>query len=728
MTTKTTLRVYLLLAGLGSSPVFAQADPWRLCPAPPMLDPQQRDHLQQLPVGSLFARAERLNSEAENHLYLRGNVELEQQGVWLSSLRADYWRDQDRLLLQQQVQLHSEGLLLQAEQAEYAPTEQRGRFDEVSFFIPGAHGYGTARTLWLRDPQRMEMAGLSYSTCPPEQQDWRLDARRLKLNQATNTGEAYHATLRFKGVPIFYSPYLNFPLEGRKSGLLPPSYGSSDRNGSDLTLPIYWNIAPNRDATFTPRHISKRGNMLGAEFRFLEARHAGEIYGSWLGSDQQTNEQRSELQLRHHARLTPHWRSELHYHGISDDDFFLDDLGQTQQSRSDSHLERRVDLRYADPQWQFLARAQGYQSLAADTPYQRLPQLQLHGSSPYRQQQPHYQLYAEAVSFSHTEDRVRGERIDIKPAISYPLRGNAWFLTPGLALRHTSYQLKNHTAEQNPQRTLAITTLDSGLFFERPIQLGRHGYLQTLEPRLFYLHVPYRRQDDLPLFDTAANTPSMASLFRDNRFSGGDRQGDAHQLSLGLTSRLLADEDGSERVRASIAQARYLRRPQLTLQPGEAAETRDYSDVFAELAVMPGGGLRLHLQEQWDPDSTQTQQRAAGVRYTPAHGQVLMANYRFYRPEAQRELELTALWPLTAQWRILVHHNRDIENRRTMLNLAGLEYESCCWTVRLLAQTRRDSISEPMHNAIMLTLELKGMASLGRSLEQSVGNDILGFY
>ena len=711
-----------LLVGL---PALADSDTgrWQLCPAPPGLSDAEHQHLEQLPANTLSAWAEHLSSERGGILRLDGDVTVEQQGVQIHAEHAHYQQQEDRLQLSGPIRLRSQGLLLEAEQAEYHPATQQGRFQQASFFLPESHSYGRAETILLRDGERMEMGQLSYTTCPPEQEDWRLSAQRLKLNQATNTGEAYHATLRFKGVPFFYSPYLNFPLAGRKSGLLPPSFGSSKENGTDISLPFYWNIAPNRDATITPRHIGKRGNMLAGELRFLEHRHSGELQAAWLANDQQTGEDRSELQLRHSARLSPRWRSELRYHGVSDDAFYRDDLGSAGHSRNESNLERRLDLRYRDPHWLFLARAQDYQSLGGTAPYQRLPQLRLHGASPQRNRQLHYRLDSEAVSFRHPDRLPTGERIDLKPQISLPMQGAAWFLTPALAWRHTEYSLQGESREV---RSMPLTSVDSGLFFERPAELAGRGFTQTLEPRLFLLHVPYREQQQLPRFDTHRNDLSFAGLFRDNRFSGADRQGDAKQVTLALSSRLLEDSTGKERARIGVAQARYLESPRVGLDT-DLEETRRYSDIIGELALSPLDSLNLQLTEQWNPDQGHSEQRQFGMRYAPRHGQQLQLNYRYYRPDEQRQADLTALWPLSPRWRILAHHNRDLEQQKSLLNLAGLEYESCCWTARLVASARRDTASEPLNHALMLTLELKGLASLGQTLEQSVGPDVLGY-
>ena len=722
------LLLTLLLAGLpvsASRATDAEDTRWRLCPLPPLLNSTQLQYLNTIPTGEIRGNADSLSAQSDQHLIMQGGVQLEQQGLRLLSDRAEYDRAGDRLSLQGQVSLRSEGLLIEGDQANYSPALQQGDFTDARFILADSHGFGSAQRISLINADQLELHQLRYSTCPPEREDWNLRASRLKLNQATNTGEAYHAILRFKGVPLFYSPYLNFPLAGRKSGLLPPSFGSSDNNGTDVSLPFYWNIAPNQDATITPRHLSKRGNMLDAEYRFLSASQAGEIQGAWLADDKLREEDRSELNLQHRARLAPRWRSELRYHRVSDEDYYQDDLGSPNQSRNESQLERRLDLRYTDTYWQFLARAQSHQTLTGNSPYQRMPQLQLRGNSLRRNNRLQYGLYSEVVRFRHDEDRITGDRLELKPSLYLPMGGTAWFLTPGLSWRHTEYRLQDQPDDSRQVRSLPLGSVDGGLFFDRPLTLAGQGYTQTLEPRLYYLHIPYREQDGLPLFDTGRSAFSFASLFRDNRFNGADRQGDARQLTLALSSRLLEDANGKERASIAIAQARYLADRRVTLHPDEPVATRHDSDIIAEVGLSPIDSLSLRLTEQWNPQSNQTEQLNAGLRFAPQAGQLIHAGYRYYRPEAQHQADMTVLWPLGRRWRMLAHHNRDLAAQQAMENILGLEYESCCWKLRLIGQARRSHADAELKNAIMLTLELKGMASLGQTLEQSVARGIL---
>lgn len=727
-------RTSIILIALAAPGAFAEpdADPgqekdrWALCA--PVVDTRAAElpPLTELAPGATQVSADEAVAEADSVTRLSGHVAVQRETAMLLGDRAQYDKRNDRLLMQGNVSYRNQGVMIDGEQAELMLNDERGSFSGATFFFPSSHGFGEAERITISDAEHAALEGLSYTTCPPESVDWQLKASELKLNQETNTGEAWHARLSFKGVPFFYSPYLNFPLEGRKSGLLPPTFGSSEENGTDISLPIYWNIAPNQDATFTPRNITKRGTMLMGEYRLLTENSNGQINGSYLGDDKLYDDDRSYFSLRHNARFSKGWRSSLVYRRSSDSDFFLDDLAGNEESGSQTHLERRADMRYSDRYWNFLARVQDYQTLSGTSPYQRLPQLRLNGEMPERTNRLRFALESEAVSFRHDTRIPTGDRLDLKPSVSLPMGGAAWFVTPTLAARHTRYQLQDYSIGDSFERTLPISTLDSGLFFDRSLQLGDAAYTQTLEPRLFYLRVPYEDQDELPRFDTGERDFSFSQMFSDNRFSGADRQGDADQLTFALTSRLLDEQSGREKLRGSIGQIHYFRDREVTLDSGDPVATRERSDIIGEIAFSPDKTLSTSLTEQWNPEEEQVERLNARLRYTPGYRKVLNMGYRYHREDNLHQADVAAFWPVARQWRVLGRYQYDLENELSLDAIGGLEYESCCWSIRVLARAQRDNIDEGLNRSIYFTLELKGLASLGRGLEDSVERGILG--
>lgn len=714
------LAIFILAHPAGAEEIDTR---WALCPVQPESNSIPIDN--NLGPGATRVDADEAFAEVKGITRLRGNVVVQRDHATLLGDLAEYDKQKDQLRIEGKVSYHSGGLRIDSRQAEMNLKKESGTFDDANFRITDTHGAGAAKHIEVADPQHANLYGLNYTTCNPQNPDWQLTASELLLDRNSNTGEAWHATLSFMGVPFFYSPYLNFPLEGRKSGLLPPTFGTSDINGTDFSLPFYWNIAPNQDATFTPRDITARGSMLMGEYRYLGSQSSATLRGSFLGNDKLYGDDRSYLSINHRARFGKGWGSSLLYRETSDSDFFRDELAFSDESTSQTHLERRADLLYNNEKWSFLARAQDYQALNGTSPYQRLPQIRLDSRQLERRDQLNISLSSEAVRFAHDTRIPTGERLDLKPTISLPLGSAAWYLTPKLAWRYTSYQLTDSTNGDHFERSLPITTLDGGLYFDRSLQLGNTPYTQTLEPRLFYLNVPYEDQSDLPLFDTGVRDFSLGQLFSDNRFNGADRQADANQLATALTTRFIDERSGQERLRATIGQLHYFEDRRVGLTATTPTDTAGTSNLIGELAFTPIDSLSLGVSEEWSPRDSREERLSTRLRFSPGKGKALSLNYRYHRAALIRQADMTLLWPLTPRWRMLASYRHDLENRGELESIGGLEYESCCWKVRLIAHERRDAVNAELEHSLYLTLELKGLASLGRGLEESVGRGIL---
>ncbi len=697
---------------------------WALCPPiAPVTPAELVPGL--LPLGVTQVTADEALAESESRTLLRGNVVIQRDEMILQGSEAEYERNQDQLLLTDNVVYHTREVTIQGDRAQVFLGTNSGEIINARFLFPEFHAFGGAGRITFQGPEHVTLEEVSYTTCPPEKEDWLLRAGDLNLDRESNTGEAYHAVLSFKGIPFFYSPYLNFPLEGRKSGLLPPTIGTSEENGTDIRLPFYWNIAPNQDATITARNITARGGMLETEYRFLGKNTSGQFNGDYLSDDKIYGDDRSYYSTRFRATPGEGWNSDLLYQKVSDAAYF-DDLGGTQESSSQTHLERHLTLTYNNPYWRFLGRAQDYQALTASEPYRRLPQLSLVGQSLRRINRPQLALESEAVRFQHDSLEPTGSRFDIKPSLSLPLEGASWFLTPKLAWRYSQYQLQDNPGGDNLVRSLPLASLDSGLFFERELSLANTPYTQTLEPRIYFLHVPFRDQDDLPLFDTSFSDFSFSQMFRDNRFNGVDRQGDASQVTVALTTRFIEDASGTERFSAAIGQIHYFQDREVTLQPGDSLESERTSDIIGELAASPIRSLNLSVTEQWNPHEQHTERLGARLRYSPDERRVLGLSYRFHRATLQRQADAILLWPLARQWRFIGRWNYDLENEKSLDTIGGIEFESCCWITRLVARAHRTTIDEELNHSILVNLELKGLATLGKRLEDAVGRDILG--
>jgi LPS-assembly protein len=306
------------------------------------------------------------------------------------------------------------------------------------------------------------------------------------------------------------------------------------------------------------------------------------------------------------------------------------------------------------------------------------------------------------------------------------MRGTAWFLTPRLALRHTQYQLKDVVGDDRPYRSQEVASLDGGLFFEREVEIAGRPLQQTLEPRLYYLHVPYDDQSNLPVFDTSDLDFTFSQLFRDNRFSGADRMGDAEQLTLALSSRLNRPDNGRELARASLGQIFYFRDRQVTL-PSQPIETDDSSSLVGELALQPRDGLSLSATAQRNLHQDVSERIGARLSYRPEPSRALSLSYSYRRDQSVRQTDLVALWPLSQHWQFLGRWHYDLETERSVDVLSGLEYQSCCWGLRLVGRAQLNTSTQEIDRSIYLSLELKGLGNIGQGLDSELERGILGY-
>jgi LPS-assembly protein len=621
--------------------------------------------------------------------------------------------------------------------AHYQLASGRGRIEQASYRVPVIRARGEAALAEFLGEQRSRYQDISYTTCRPGNSDWLLRAEALELDHAEGLGTADGASLRFKGVPILYAPTFTFPIDDRRrSGLLVPSVGYSGNTGADLSVPYYFNLAENYDLTLTPRLMSKRGLLLGGEFRFLTETTRGTVEAEYLPDDRQVddgNEQRGAASLTLDSRFNPRTLATVRAGYVSDDDY-LQDLGGSLAVTSATHIERTGELRYYGDFWRLLGRVQGYQTideaiLPDERPYSRLPQLRIDLQNPYGLAGTSYHLDAEYVYF-HRSGSVRGHRVDLYPALSVPLRRPWGHIEPKFGARYTAYQLTDNTAglNESPSHLSGVFSLDSGLFFERPLTWFGSDAVQTLEPRLFYLYVPYERQDDQPIFDTAALDFTFDNLFRENRYSGADRLGDANQATLALTSRLISDESGAELLRASVGQILYFANRRVTL-PDEPVQDDSSSTLVGELAARLGGGWQTRAGLQWDPHDGSAgtiEQALAQINYRDSNRRVFNAAYRL-RDGVSQQTDLAAIWPIGERISLIGRHNFSLQDDRLLEALAGLEYASCCWRLRTLLRRYTDSSGDDHNLAILVQLELNGLGRLGNNIEQTLERGIYGY-
>lgn len=698
-----------------------------------------------LAAGDTLIKAQRILGTRSVELVADGDAELQRDDTVLTADRVTYREPVDEAVAEGNVVLRAGQDTITGPKATLVIGESTGQFETPAYTLtrdraPTAagesarpvSGSGSADVLRLEGENQYRLKNATWSTCQASDPDWYIKARELELDYDRQVGTAQGGSIVFQDVPIFWMPWAEFPLSGqRQSGLLPPTFGSSNKTGADLAVPYYWNIAPNYDATITPRLMSRRGMQLGGEFRYLNETYRGESRVEWMAKDNLTGEERRLASIQHEQRISPQLYGSLDFNSVSDDSYF-EDLSSRIAVASQVHLLRQGSLYYSSGSWwNASALVQSYQTLNPDpdsitaTPYRRVPQLLFNGYRPGLPGGLVFDLDAEYVRFAHPDKAyAEADRLTAYPQMSLPMQGAAWFLTPKAGFHASSYEIDRPTADAGKpdsiSRNVPILSFDGGLFFERETSWFGTDFVQTLEPRLFYLRVPKRDQRDIPLFDTTLYTQSFAEIFSENRFSGGDRIGDANDLTAAVTTRLIDPETGAERLRALIGQRYYFSDQEVGLFEGqELIQAGGRTDVLAGL----GGKVTQHVSVdsylQYDTGEGQTERFNATMRYQPAYAKALNVSYRYGRNVVGyggelglEDLDVSAQWPIGRGWYGVGRVTRSLKESRVTEAIGGLEYDGGCWAFRVAVHRfaiERDDVSQ----AIYVQLELNDLAGIG---------------
>ena len=660
---------------------------------------------------------------------MSGGILLRQGTKVAGADSARYDPDQRALLLEGSVRYEDPNQQVSSESAEFSYDLGRIRFEGAQFSLRSSSSRGAAEAIEINQQGRLELDGVSYTTCPPGSNDWLLQADDIDLDSRKGVGTARGVKLRFQGVPILYAPYLSFPIsDARKSGMLTPEIGSTTRGGNDIRVPYYWNIAPNYDATITPRLLTDRGLQLQTQFRYLTKTMSGSVSADYLGSDNVRNESRQLVAIEHRQLFDNRWRNRIDFREVSDNQYF-EDLGGSLSASSITHLNRSISFDYYTDALSFFAQVQDYQTIddaitVNDEPYRRLPQLLARGVWPDRWLGIRYGFDAELVNFDR-DVGITGWRLNVAPEVAAPISGPGWFITPAAAFDYTRYDLSDTLPGQrdDPTRSLPIGSLDAGVILERTI--NGSDRLQTIEPRILFVHIPHREQSDLPVFDTITPDLNLVQLYRRNRFLGVDRIADTDQLSIGVTSRILDVSTGKELVTATIGQTRYLSESGVVL-PGEQFTNSESSDYIAEASFLLYDNLNFDIGHQWGSDGSGAVQSEARIQYRPASNKILNLAYRFRR-ETLEQGDLSWSWPISSSWNFVGRYNFSFRDRESLEEFFGLEYESCCWGLRLVSRRHISTRDGTRDSSVGLQLVLKGMTSVGTAADKLLERGILGY-
>jgi LPS-assembly protein len=731
---------------------------------------------------------------ADGNAVLNGRVTVtqDQRSVSADSVTYDY--SLDKIDVKGKVDFLDPKLRVRSDSGSYE-TVGGANFNEAFFQLMDRNGRGFAKDMEVHPDGKVALDHVHYTSCPVGIEDWSLTASKINLDTQEGEGVARNVTMRFKNVPIFYTPYISFPLgDERKSGLLFPSFGHSGSNGFDAEVPYYFNLAPNYDLTVTPGVLTARGVQLTEDFRYLTANSHGQLDATYLPNDKQLHEDRSYLRYTDITDIRRGLRFDADVANVSDSNYFQSFAVGTEQT-SVTFLERRADLLYYDDAWRIRAQLQNFQTIDIsvadiDRPYSRVPRIQADALYPIANSNFEFAFDSEAVNFLRGIGPT-GVRLNLSPEVRWSSRGPGYFFEPAVGYDFTQYDLQDAGLglPSTPTRALPYARVDTGLVFERTA--GSQGQrTQTLEPRLVYSYVPYRNQNELPIFDSGLPDLNLTELFRTNRYVGSDRIGDANQLAMAVTTRLFDTVSGTQYLSATIGQIRYFSIPRVGLPtdpltggaaqfaqnvpivnplqlPGDAlliargqpfvnyypgepiyGLTRNglaqplaltqppgsypASDIVAEVALTGYKHLGVNLDYQWNPYTSQTEKSEISVQYHPDSSRVINIGYRF-QEGILKQWDGSFAWPIAEHWNTVGRWVYSLQDRQTIEQVAGFEYKSCCYKVQLVQRrylSIRPGTTTPggtLDTSIALQLELTGLSSVGKREDSFLEQSIRGY-
>jgi len=720
---------------------------------------------------AISLEADNVESEGDTLVTLTGNAEVTQGRQTIVADQIQYYRETDRVVAKGNVEMISEnGDYLSSESIDvHAPT-QIGSIAGADFKLAESihsagdvdtvkiASRGSASTVNLEGEGLLRLEDARYTTCPEGNDAVMISARNLELDQLGGIGRARGATIRFQGVPIFYAPYLSFPInDERKTGFLTPGFGSDDDSGSIIEIPWYWNIAKNQDATITPRYYTDRGIQIAGEYRLLTQNSSTFISGEFLSDDDlyraeleaaapdgsSVDADRSIFSLRHFQQFTDRLSGSINYNDVSDVDYF-DDLRNEIGYFSATFVPRDIQLNYEADYFRVQARANEYQIIDPDIsaengPYERVPSISFSTNLPDGPFGVQYGISASFNDFSiDSEVRDEGSRIGLNPYVRLPFESIWGYVTPSLSVHHRSYSLESRQSrldptqprrsDDSPSFTVPIFSVDAGIYLEKNVNWFGQKALQTLEPRVFYAFAPDEEQDDIPIFDTSqVPLNNFSNIWRANRFFGEDRVGDTNQLTIGLTSRIIDNETGNQWLQASFGQLYLLDDLEQNLRGSREPIESGLGDFLAEVRTESNGPWTTYGFVQYDYDISEVRTASFAIGYEPKDDNRKRVSVGYYlangateaNPDARDrdQLTLNVNWPIADRWQFFASERYSLEDSESLFTDVGVEYDSCCWKFRIMGQERVSNRNiDDKKSAIFFELELTSLGSIRTGL------------
>ncbi len=667
-------------------------------------------------------------------LIFTGNAEIERDGMLVNADKLAYDKEADTFTGQGDIRIQDpSGNIFQARSIEMEVETVIGSAEDVQYSLTSIQpdgeiegtnnirAHGVAKRIDFEGHDLVTLHDATYSTCRKDKEIAVLNAGKIELDKSAGVGKARNMKLRLYDVPVFWFPYVSFSLnDDRKSGFLMPSFGSSDRSGTFIKIPYYFNIAPSMDATLSGNYYSKRGAQLQGEYRYLNSRGKGNINGAYLADDKETGENRYGYLVDLRQQFARGWSASVNYSEVSDEDYFEDFSGNLLLTSS-TYLRQEGRIDYTGRYFRADALYSQFQTIdddipEASRPYKREPAISFSTNIP-KLNDFKFDVYGSYTDFQRT-DRVSGPRSDLGASVAYDWSKIYGFFKPKATFRYTAYDLTNIAAVEasDPDRSLGIFSLDSGLYFDKASFIKGKDFTTTLEPRLFYLYVPFEDQTDIPLFDTGENTFSMGSMFRENRFTGPDRIGDANQLTVALTSRFLDESSGDELLRGTLGQIYYFsdRKVSLSTDP-TPPETFNRSDFVAELYTRLANKFYMYNFFQYNSEGSEVAVFNTDLRYTKDARRAVKIGYYYNNFDSSNtvseQVNADVIWALAPRWQAALNARYDVEQGDFLRGGFDIGYSACCWGIKLGAQRRIDNNSEYV-NSFLVTFELNGLTKI----------------
>lgn len=681
--------------------------------------------------------------EIDRELFLQGDVRIRQGGFQVTGSEARYSQQQGAVSVQGPLVSRGDGFLLTGENANYDVDTGRLDINTATFLLHGPEMRGRAGSLARISEEQVVIEDGFLTTCGPKQNDWAIVASDIQLDRAEGFGTAKHVRLEILDVPVFYWPWASFPIDDRrKSGFLYPQFGSSSAgSGGFIAVPYYFNLAPHYDATLTPQYIHGRGLFNEVEGRYLSSLGETTLQLGYIGDDSAFREEnpgesgeRWALDATTRAAFGGGWSGYGDFSVVSDEDY-LSDLNRSLEINQATHLQRKGGVTYRSDQQYFDAYLNDYQTISeriadVNKPYAQLPEViyagQAGAGALEANLESQYTVFYRDNDALTGLDRANGQRFRARPELALPMRALWGFSRPSVSVDYTRYDLDDYDLGDGTfDRTVPVAEWDNGLYFDRQGSLFDVPYNQTLEPRLYYAWADADAdQNDIPDFDTDLQTFRFDQLFRPDRFTGGDRVGDANQLTVALTSRFNDLLTGAERARFSIGQVQYFDDREVTLF-GEGAGTRSRSPLAGEVVLNPLDTLEIRSSGLWDPDTGNTEEGRSQLTFHSSDYRYLASVGHTYSRDELEQSDIAAVFPMTDRVSLIGRWVYDSNLDRTVGSLAGLEYNNCCWSVQVVHQNYLTDDRE-LESRILFQIQLKGLGG-SDGASSSISQAIYGF-